>query len=87
MRADCHVCTPEGTLALLGTPFVKTVGRHLSPLLILLGHLVRMLFATPSQEARRWAEAGGGGWGRVTHLSSGVESQWVGWFLPPAPEN
>lgn len=46
-----------------------------------------MLFATPSQEARRWAEAGGGGWGKGTHLSSGVESQWVGWFLPPAPEN
>lgn len=25
--ADCHICTPEGTLALLGTPFVKTIGR------------------------------------------------------------
>lgn len=63
MQADRHICTPEGTLALLGTPFVKTVGRDLSPLLILLGHLVRMLFATPSQEARRWAKAGGWGMG------------------------
>lgn len=44
--ADCHICTPEGTLAWLGTPFVKTIGRDLSPLLILLGHLVWVLFAT-----------------------------------------